>query len=712
MTKTVSMPDMGVEFDVPDTYDEPAIEAAKARFRQWYPQHLDSGTSGVPGSDSGEFDYHNYDPARDMGWGEWAGNEAYALGRGTGKLAAYAGDTLWNGLKMGVNDYLELTGQGSTGAPAGATNYSDPTYPVSQAYGENVPAVTKGFEGTETAGEIAGPAIIEGLLTEGRSFLRNPSWGGIPAGVVRTAARATRDVGLGYGGGELGGMAAANIGGEKYRDLGSLLGGAALSVGAPTLARIGVSKMLTTPESLGRLKTIDDYNAGAPPEAQIPPTMGLVGSKSAGTLEDITGRTIVSQGAAEARRQQFTGMEEGARQALADARGGPAAGQITKEGIGGDAEVALASTQGKIKQKVQGIQDPLEQRIGETSPTSLANTFSVLGNIIRNRLGVGAGTRNQAADLLDSLRANLGSKTVRQGGKRTRVSTPAGYGAIKDERTDLGQKLDREGRSLKKGLQRQTYAGMTEDMKATAQAQGVSPAEFDAAQAETTRLMKQGGINEKLTGSTQGETYNKTVGKVGTRHLSPMHEHSPDELVALLADDVELRLREGSAGLEADPELFNPKNFQHWRSLSPERKAILSRNRPDVVRRMDDLAKVGKWEEIRGGRRTRPGITGSTMGATLNYALPALAGAAAGHFGLVPAAITAGAAITPKLVADALTNPQTVRTLVKGGGPGLAQILARATGSTGGSLGGRDTPLDVQQRDERDRQFRRDMGLE
>jgi hypothetical protein len=276
-------------------------------------------------------------------------------------------------------------------------------------------------------------------------------------------------------------------------------------------------------------------------------------------------------------------------------------------------------------------------------------------------------------------------------------------------RSKLGRIADRNQKPLEKAVQDRAYGGLTNDMTEAAAMQGVNPAEFAAKQAETTGLYKDVGGLEKLAGKTASDTnvFQNTVGErnAPSSQLEPLMKHSPDETLKLLADDLELRLRGGSAGKQINPDLFRPEVFDRWRSLPADRKALLARNNPDVIRRMNDLADVGTMELSRGGKRTRPGVSGSTIGATANYAWPAVLAALTKKAGVGIATLG-----LPKAASMFLTSPGVTRVLAD---PqlGIATLLARAVGGGGAGVGSGYYGDAAAQRAERERKAREAAGV-
>ena len=677
MTKTVRVPDTNIDLEVPDEYGPEEVARHVREFQDWKAKQQ---PSEIPQVDP--YTYHHVDPYAEDSWLTRAGKGLGAFAYGTGRSLATAGDILASAPTTLYNDILAMTGQGVERDPGGkitSSNYADYKAPVTQAYEATVPAKPEGrtYQSIADVGEVAGPAVVEALLTEGTSLARGRT---SPLMFpVKAAARTARDVGLGVGGGEVGGEVAARIGGEENRDLGRLLGGATMASTVPALARVTASKMLLSPDSLGKLRKIDAANASLPADAQIPPTIGLIGNKSASALEDVTGRTIFSQDAARAREQQFRGMETGVQQAAEGARGGPATGPITRETIGTEAGTAISKAQDKVTARIKQIQTDLENKVGATSPVGLQNTVRELDDIILNPKQYDTGTIQQARDLRGQILSNM-QRPAGAGSKRTRISAgTAGYGATRKTRSKLGRMADRNQRPLEKAVQDRAYGGLTQDMKEAAARQGVDPEDFAHAQTETTRLYNQQSELEKLPG-TKGEatTHQKTVGGTDTsvQHLAPLVEHTPDEALKLLADDLELRLRGSTAGGPVRPDLFEPKNLERWRSMSPDRKALLAKNNPDVIQQMDNLADVATMETTRSGRRTRPGTTGSTMGVSMNYAIPGAVGLAKSL------AAGIGTLGIPKAVGMLVTSPRFARSLADPQGT-ISNLLAHAVG--GGS---------------------------
>lgn len=693
-TRQVEVPDIGVMLEVPSDWGQEQVDRRIREFQAWYPEHIKGNGSGVPEPTPYEYRDRN---ASDDPWYMQGVYNPLAYLRGTGQSLATVGDILSTVPTTLANDVRAMTG--AFGPP---TNYSAP---VSKAYDAVIPQMPKGYETAETLGEITGPALVEAAVS------------GRPRGIPY---RFGRDVALGIGGGEVGGEIASRVGGEEYRDLGRLFGGAVGAVGVPATLRRSTSKILSEAggETPRRLETIDRLNrdltgAGRP---EIPPSVGLIGNKAASTLEDITGRTIFSQDAARARRQQITGIEAATEDALQKARGRPSAGPITPETIGRGAESAISTAEGRITQRIQKIQNDLENQIDPKSPVGLKNAVDELTDIVSRPKEYSLAIRQQAADLRAQILQNRVMTPQHPippyTGKRPKAPqqvTPgtAGYGAIKDVRSSLGRTLDKNQQPLAKAVQERGYTGLTKDMEEAAAAQGVSPEDFAAAQAETKRLYGQREEVGKLEGKTEGATHSRTAGAKGVEHLDPLLEHTPDEALTMLVDDLELKLRRGNAGGPVDPTTFDTRALEHWRTLDPRRKQIITGGNSQIARQLDDAADVATMEEIRGGRRTRPGVTGSTMGASLNYGLPALM---TGIKGLAAGAATLG---IPKIVGKMMTSPGFARMVAK---PGMSvgDILSRAVGGATAGANVKETPeerLKKRQQGEEDQFMKGLLGI-
>jgi hypothetical protein len=715
MARTIRV-DETTDLEVPDEYGPEETDRYVREFQAWREQQQ-AHPSEIP--QSTEFDFGSVDPSQEDPWWKKGLKTVGSYARGTGQSIASVGDVLANVPEAVRNDIRYLSGSKDP-----LEEYSTP---VSDWYSGTVPAQPKGslYENAAFAGEVTGPAIVDAALTRGRSLAKGDikPWQFIP----KVATRAARDVGVGTVGGEAGGQIAATAGGEKYRDVGKFVGGMVSPEAAATTVRKTAANALMSPQSEGRLKRIDEYNAGLPPEQQIPITVGTVGKKPAATIEDVTGRSLVAPQAEAARRKLYENVEGGAQREIAKARGGPASGDITPQTIGLEAQEAIKLADQRATTRLQLIQNELEAKVGSESPTSLTNLAAELKDIVSNPKTHSAELIAEAKELRTEVMKNLQRPTTT--GRRVTAGT-AGYGAIKEVRSRLGRMLSRSGQGYSTGLKKTAYKGLTKDMEEAAAMQGVPPEEFAATQAETAKLAGQKeGLEALQPGPGQGETstYRKTVGQGSTQHLEPLEAHTPDELVKLVADDLELRMRKGQAGAaDVNPEDFDPKALQHWRTLSPDRKRLLSRNNPQIEEKMDALADIASYETARPGQRTRPNKSGSTLGTSLwTGAFPA-GGAGLGGIAYMldqPAlatALLAGGIYGPRYVGKKFTDPNVVRDLVKARNEGIGPTLARAVSrpSVGGGAAAVNADLLTQnalekaQEEERNRRMREALGIQ
>ena len=191
-----------------------------------------------------------------------------------------------------------------------------PKTPISQAYDTIFP-VDPNHPCADVTGAVAGPAIVEAIGSGGGSLLRFP-------------ARSTRRDG-----------AAATTGGTLDRERGRrgsgpLLGGSGdigsvsagvgggLAPGIVTQAGWkGLNTAFTDSSSAARLAAVKKLNEI--PGVNIPESLGLVGNKFAGQVEDATAAVPFGGGSAyKAREAQHLNMDTAAREIANQMRGGPA----------------------------------------------------------------------------------------------------------------------------------------------------------------------------------------------------------------------------------------------------------------------------------------------------------------------------------------------------------------------------------------------------
>jgi hypothetical protein len=674
------------------------------------------------------------DPSETAGWGEWADKQIRSAVHGTGRGLAQLGDL---GLNVGdslINTFKSLTHPAN--APVQFRETGDA--PLTTSFDQDLAAPLpegKGYQKTSDVAEIFGPAALEALLTSGASLpltaeqtaASTTARGAaaqaakrfvptVAANTGRAAVKTIKETVPGVVGGTVGGEV-AGLAGEKYRGLGELLGSAVAPASTSSLLDKTLATGLLTPQSAGKLATIDRINEGVPAEKQIKPTVGTIGKGISSAVEDVTSRSFLAPRAAETRLRNYENLEGGVQEQIAAGRGGPATGPITAETIGHEAQTAIQRADDAALTRLQLIQNELEAKVGKEAPTGLSSLTDELDAIISN-------PKQHSKNLIDeavSLKAELYRNMQRPSTKRRipGAKGTAGYGAIKEARSGLGNLLSRTGQGYSKGLRKKAYGGLTKDMEEAAAMQGVSPEEFAKTQKETSDLMARREELGALKDKTEGETYRATAGKGGD--IQHMESLLPEDRIKLIADDLEKDIRGGSAGRDVNPQTFNVRDMKYWTTLSPERKRALARNNPEIERKMDDLASYATMEETRAGQRSRPGKGGSTLGTSLGVGLtgsgPAL-GLSAYALTQNPAlaGILAASTVAPRLIGNALTSPKFTRKLVEAREKGWLSHLG--AGAKRPSLGGAaasanvgESNADRARREEENRRERKARGF-
>ena len=217
-----------------------------------------------------------------------------------------------------------------------------------------------GYENVRNVSSYVAPIALtlgtEGLISSG---LR----GGV-TGVAKAAPVALTS----KGGEVVGGAVGDFVGGDVGRDIGEFVGGGAGS-SLPTFARPGaqniVHRTLTNEATPSKIAIAEANN--------VPLSMGLVGSKAADWLEDSSIVPTMGFGpAADTRRAQHAAISTRAQKIADNIRGGPAAGPISKESVGGRVQDAARAAEQGYNRSIQTLQNGLERRVGERTPVEVS----------------------------------------------------------------------------------------------------------------------------------------------------------------------------------------------------------------------------------------------------------------------------------------------------------------------------------------------------
>ena len=540
--------------------------------------------------------------------------------------------------------------------------------PARSAYNEALP-VTPGYENswTREVGNVAGPAIV----TAGAGAMPVIVEGGGSA-ILPAASRALAQAGVTTGavtaGQTGGGKLGETLGGEPGRAIGetvgSLAGGFAPSaiVGA---GYRGLKNWLTDAGSAARLAAAD--------KLKVPPSLGLVGNKTAGVIEDSTAGIPFAGGPAyDARRAQFQKMDAAARDIAAARRGGPATGPINEASIGGAARDLAKTAVDDAQHGPYGVDQVfgsgLSENVGRDTvlpinaerarlealsrdPTIDVATQRPTIQHFRDMLeqnarypvdpGVEAALQARRAQALaaqqalpEAQRASvqpaldmIDEQIARNRGVTWQVGlNQRNYGS----RTDTGVALDSKMREEIRNAQTETLrdAAATPASTPLYDAQGnpvssrteVNPVSFNLRNVETARLKDQQELLQPIVDAPgQGEAYNRlfsTTGKRNLDQLSALQEHVPNELAQVFADQFERQTRgPAAAGVRnASPETFRPRQASDWwASQPPEAKDVYAPPGPTRAK-ADALAEVAA-ADARRPNRTLPGAGGNTLGA-------------------------------------------------------------------------------------------------
>ena len=664
------------EQDTPDAID---------RYMREYETRLQS-QPGVPTGreDTGpvtiEGDTTQYDD-----WGTTIDKTVKTLARSLGSGWAQTGDLLATTGRSALDTAKAYAAPFMSEAP----EYSKGGFitPVSDVYNRNVIPIPKGYEDLHSKGEIVMPALTGNIFSSLARLPATVASKGATKSVLGTAAkelavkpvvRTAADVGLGYAGGEVGAEVSKSLGGNE--DFGALIGSALLPGGAGAGTKYAANKALSGPRAKQTLDAIDAINQFLPPDKQIPPSMGLVMDKGVGLLEDVSGRGALSgRPAVKARRAQYTGIEEAKREAANRVRGGSATGPISELTIGRENVFMGKQAQQKIKARVSQIEEQLKADVGASTPMVYDDLFNEMEDIALNP-DVDAEIKDHARTIMRKYARNVKTTQPVTGVGPPHVEPPT-FGQVQGFRSRLGKTLHK-GQPLDVGTRKRAYGATTEEMRQAAEAQGVT--DFPARQSETERLSRlQEAVQPTAEATTAKGAYESVFGGPGksdVEQFTPYTEFTPGTLAPIMANALELKLRGGQAGRAVNPESADMNLvLKNWRDMDEEFKNAYTKGDPITRKLLDDIATTAQAETVRPGKRTVPGATGSTIGASMELGRPAFWGSLAlggggaavdSWTGALPGAF-AGAVITPALayaakrgLSGVMTDPNLTRGLV------------------------------------------------
>ena len=614
--------------------------------------------------------------------------------------------------------------------------------PISDAYNWAFPP-DPNHPVAEFVGGVAAPAIVEAGLTGGTSLLALPAsarLAALPAIVARNTGRAAATTGGQIAGSKTGEFVDESLGGSGK--IGSVVGGAVGGGVAPGFIQNApiktMSSMFTDDASAARLAAYDKMRgADLPTASPDVVSMGLVGNKRAGQVEDATAAIPFAGGPAyRARAAQHQQMDAASKAVAEIPRGGPSIGNLTPSAMGQNvmdtAEVANKSAQAAQEAAFA----PMKAQIGpdtvlpsKTLPDALDRlsrgatvgadkpTYDYFGNL------VGANARapleSGAPKVMDpALEASLQAQLARAqanfavakpGSPLHKISAQSisdltdaisanrnpTYENLIKLRTKSANPLD-PAENFDFNAHMNVKSALTDAQKEVAASKGVSPAEFDAVNAEYGRLKGQRDFFDTLRDKTgQGNAYSAMMsggGRHNADQIAALAEHAPTQTNRLMADELELKLRgQRNAGGPPSPEGIAPQRgtAPNWFSSLPDQtREIMSGVPPNQFdqTRLNALLQIMD-ADARRPSRTIPGAGGNTLG------LGGIFNTAAGIGGATLSGLSGGLAgvAIPTVAADltgrALTSPWLTRSAIAardtpwiGGGNTLARIMAAAYG--------------------------------
>ena len=601
---------------------------------------------------------------------------------------------------------------------------------ISENYNKDFP-VDPNHPFADVVGQVAGPAIVEGVATGGAS---------IP-GQVAGAGRALVTTTGSLIGGEGGGAIDRALGGSG--EFGSVIGGGlggGLAPGLVTQAGWkGLATRFTDKESPARLTYYDRMRGDMPDAASL----GLLGNKRAGQVEDATaGIPFAGNQAYEARKAQHLQMDTAAKEVAEVPRGGPSQGNITPSAMGQNV-MNTAEVANKNAVAAQGAAyAPMKAQVGADTVLPSRNLSDQLDTLARSgTIGTTAETPEYFKNLVKAnarrplpsgapkvadptLEASLQAQLARAQANlaAAKPGSPL-HNVASQSVSDLSDAIDANrgptfqnlielrnknanalnpAENFNKVALQDTKNAFTDAQKELALSKGVSPATFDQANAEYGRIAAQRDFFNNLRDKTgQGEAYSAMMsgqGKHNADQIAALYEHAPAQTSGLFADELESNLRGvRNAGGPPVAEGVAPQT-----RTAPKWFSGL----PDQAREIMSGAPASEWEntrlnsllqimdaDARRPSRTIPGAGGNTLGLSSIFKQATIPTTAAAYLtGPTGAAITApiaalGPTIKAQIAGRYLTSPwATRRTIAARDQPWLndqntlARIMAAAYG--------------------------------
>ncbi len=719
MTQIVTGPD-GVEHEFPDdtpdavikgvlrkTYGapngapKPAVSTISAQDRL-LPEVRALGSSATDAQIQTLLDTRNKDIADQQAKEGYIPQAKEAL-RAAGEGVAAIPDAVMAPGKLLGNLALNLSGQ--PGAPVDS---------IRQVYNAQLPPDPT-FPGTRKWASAAGPAIVEAFAPELAPGVTTAS---LPSRVTRAA---TTTIGA-VGGHDAGGAVGEAIGGDTGRKIGEGLGSVFGSVAMPPVVAVaerGLNRIFTDEGSPGRVQTFD--------KANVPLSMGGVGNKFAGTIEDSTAGIPFAGGPAyKARRAQYGALDQGLSDVANAVRpGGAPTGEINVstvgQGVRDTAETANANA--RIAQNAQ--LDPIYEQAGRDLPIDQTIQLDQMDTVRRGsqpqyRAPVANEIANVNASRFDpenapkivdpaleaQLQMALGQAQRKLMSARSSAQAQAAQAQIDSVneaiQSNRGQTLDQAIESRSKLGRRvegqqpldqvQTLKvkdAQTEAIARAAELAGVPRSEFDAANKEYGRIADQRDVFKTLADMKRKAAAGQLA---DTDTLNALNEHAPSPLAKVMADALELKTRGRNAGSRIpDPEAMTAKRVvDYWNTLSEEAKTLQAGPRGSASRdRMEALVSTAA-ADMRRPTRTIP-TGGNTLGAPATLfqnpailsALGSIAGTGYGGVGTLVGGLTPS--VSAWALGQAFTNPNFVQRVVTPGAfvpeRHLGRLLAGAVGA-------------------------------
>lgn len=360
-------------------------------------------------------------------------------------------------------------------------------------------------------------------------------------------------------------------------------------------------------------------------------------------------------------------------------------------GVGNVLNTQLKAAGQRMKDLFSDLYDRIEQRVPPGTAVNADNTINTLRRITTPPAGAenaGASLINpKLAAIRNGIEKDLSASAEAAGGAPGAASLP--YTALKQLRTQIGDQIEWGPFSTDpaNGQLKQVYHALTADLNAGAAKMGPdAAAEIKSVNTAYTanktreeilsRVMDKAGGPEKVFTSLMATTKDggTTIGHVLDSVDVPTRR--------LIAASALQRMGRATAGAQdASGQAFSADTFlTNWNRMSPEAKAKLFNTLPDsysssINQLAQNISRLKAYSKVLGNSSNTAQVAVWTGEASSFLTL-----LLTGH-PMAAGGIAASAGAT-KLLATALTNPQTAKYLAKQSATYVAKVAAGTTGAT------------------------------